>query len=331
MLFVKPATGIIMTLVIIAAPMVVSMTEGDDFSFVAIVDRLYPQGTTVGRSAFKKVCTDGDPPSWEVSRQKHGLIRMVAPHNLVGFQNNDGPAFIFIHVGKCGGGSIENGLVELARQGYSQGTFQIHTSRRGRLCEGRGSPGPVSAAARITPEVLRTANVFAATVLWVRDPVSRIVSIWNNKGKFTDVDKYGNSFLAWANTDVELSEIESDSSFGHFKAELQRGHAWTSLDWYVDDLDVLDSLPPLFVGRVEHMAEDWTGFQKRFWPEQVRTVPLVHEHASEKQGKQLPSRAVDFLKSWFKNDFSVMLGLVKRGLLSPTYVATITNRTVYMY
>ena len=101
--------------------------------------------------------------------------------------------------------------------------------------------------------VVRTSGRFSATVLWIRDPVSRLVSTWN-----AEDDKHGPSRLpqlfVWAERSGNLSLAAQRASRQAFEIALQGdGNAGGSLAAYVDDIGVLDAMPPLFVGRTEHV------------------------------------------------------------------------------
>ena len=98
-----------------------------------------------------------------------GNIRRACPQacNLCSRLN-----VIFIHVAKSGGMSVGQALEKVGLE------FQIHMEEAVQACMGRGAPGPISAAMNLVP-ALSDHRLFTATVLWVRDPVTRLLSVWN--------------------------------------------------------------------------------------------------------------------------------------------------------
>lgn len=239
-------------------------------------------------------------------------------------------AFVFIHVAKSGGLSVGKGLAALGVP-----HLQIHTLNRGRggaqlACIGWGVPGPISRAIQFAPAVVRTSGRFSATVLWIRDPVSRLVSTWN-----AEDDKHGPSRLpqlfVWAERSGNPSLAAQRASRQAFEIALQGdGNAGGSLAAYVDDIGVLDAMPPLFVGRTEHMVEDWTRLQRTYLPDWRPRAP-IHSHSTKRVGRQVPVQAVLRLKEVFKQDYEVMQMLVDRGELDARYVRAMKAKTNYTY
>ena len=121
-----------------------------------------------------------------------------------------------------------------------------------------GAPGPISRAVQLAPALVRTSGRFSATVLWVRDPVSRLISTWNFEeslhGKKGAPSRLPQRF-AWAERSAHPgSPAAQTASRREFERALEgNGNAGGSLAAYVDDIRVLDAMPPLFVGRTEHV------------------------------------------------------------------------------
>lgn len=184
---------------------------------------------------------------------------------------------IFIHVGKTGGGTIADLLRHMPG-----GRFQIHSEQAGRFCTRRGVPGPVSTAMTAVPPLGKRNKIFVATVIWVRDPVSRVLSIWNSLGGAQGPDASLNEGLGArlkAKDGTKDNMVALEAVFEWFLAPAVVPDNWetllvmatnishgpTSLAWYVDDVALLDALPPLFVGRTEHMVRQRHHFFRGFF------------------------------------------------------------------
>ena len=179
-----------------------------------------------------------------------------------------------------------------------------------RLCEHRGGAGPISAALAEVPNLHRAAGIFTATVLWVRDPVDRVVSVLSAMEIAKPLfDAFARDSRAASQAleqrircdnftrDFESNE-HRDEACGHIAKGCGCALLCTNRDghlirgrlaWYIDDLEVLErGMPPLFVGRTENFVADfdrlldWSSATRR--PLKVR-----HQHKAAREHVELPA------------------------------------------
>jgi len=265
------------------------------------------------------------------------------------------PAFpvCFIHVGKCAGGTLSRIFHKIqAASGTPEWDFlEIHTHN--------GFHGPDVPHPKIQEDCLSRPKI----VLWVRDPMERLMASWRNElQKFYGMHikefmlRYPDLFpgappasrvnesAAWPAEMLDLNyvarvvqgrgrgRITDEDFLSSFK------HGTMGLSWYVglNAID-LEGVPNqnIFVGRVEHMEEDWERFLKLLKVPMREDTRLGQgqeghiEHETQKQEMPLSNDAASLLRRVAKPEYAAIEKLVSRGLLNKDYLTEV-RKTKYV-
>eukprot|EP00961_Rhodomonas_salina_P054419 731099-Rhodomonas_salina.1 len=192
-------------------------------------------------------------------------------------------------------------------------------------------------------------------VLWVRDPISRLCSTWNFKGQWrqASVLKIVRSLELLGKDEAHLDleamlaalrarHTDDTSLFEDLYLVLKSvQHATTDTAFYLGDAaehaerwvdkssscqGVLDQLPVWFVGRSEHMTEDWDKLVMKTTDRQRQVdVVMPHTHATPRQGKELSKGSVAVLRKFYAADYACIRTMVDKGWLERAYVDAITR------
>jgi hypothetical protein len=215
-----------------------------------------------------------------------------------------------------------------------------------RFCDGTGAIGPLSQLPQLVP--YRFIEHFTATVLWVRDPISRTLSnmiMQSSKAHQGDGAGDGDRYqpkpprntprkaqwpleaadpvveaMTWAEPvgQQRLGLEATARSRARFELLLQLGHGNSSLAAYVDDVAVFDRLPPLFVGRSEALAEDFRRLQERFGPPGAGVIAPPRSHHAPRAGRAVPQKAVTRMREVYAKDYEVACYPAPAHLPRPT-------------
>ena len=135
-----------------------------------------------------------------------------------------------VHAGKQSGDRFifSREGTEISRSGRDHGKFESHEGDR--LCSGRGAPGPLSRLPELVPHL----DSFRATVLWVRDPITRALSCMLMAKGAENVSKA----LEWVgHTGTPRSASEEAAIKPEYRTNFEGlfevPHAYTSLSWSV--------------------------------------------------------------------------------------------------
>eukprot|EP00286_Rhodomonas_abbreviata_P024959 CAMPEP_0181307066 /NCGR_PEP_ID=MMETSP1101-20121128/10657_1 /TAXON_ID=46948 /ORGANISM="Rhodomonas abbreviata, Strain Caron Lab Isolate" /LENGTH=412 /DNA_ID=CAMNT_0023413209 /DNA_START=350 /DNA_END=1588 /DNA_ORIENTATION=+ len=297
----------------------------------------------------------------------------------------------FVHVGKTGGGTIWHGIRNLMKSNVIANSVSLHAKvfyrdrdldtfvsfntskvrtrimRSGNVRSGKD----MHKAQRIAcmypnRESLNSCNSTGHVLLWVRDPISRLVSTWNfvkNHSSQSFVNaSYANVLEAAGK--VGVSEImDAEDGLNMLVETMARrkhtgledlftvlkavNHATTDIAFYLGNKtnfptswadksanckEVLDRLPVFFVGREENMVEDWNMFVKKASQGMAQAPQLEHVHQTSVNKHQLSNLSVLFLRKFYQADFECINDMVERGWIDRDYYPAITSQNnVYKF
>ena len=207
--------------------------------------------------------------------------------------------------------------------------------------------GPLSNATR------QSAQYCPATghvVTWVRDPVSRLVSVWN----FADQQKADRNepLLDDLNAVVEAiadKQVDEETRLSDmFDAFVKVSHATSDMAFFFGNSKVKartweqrstnceviaeGSLPLWFVGRTEHFQDDFEALLDKTIDPRLPRISLPHTHSTGRKGKFLSKKSVDLLRRFYRVDYECIRQLVNRGFLGEGYMDGILSETkMYTY
>ena len=207
--------------------------------------------------------------------------------------------------------------------------------------------GPLSNATR------QSAQYCPATghvVTWVRDPVSRLISVWNfadqQKAERNEplLDDLNSVVEAFAEKQVDEETRLSDM----FDAFVKVSHATSDMAFFFGNSKVKartweqrstnceviaeGSLPLWFVGRTEHFQDDFEALLDKTIDPRLPRISLPHTHSTGRKGKVLSKKSVDLLRKFYKVDYECIQHLIKGGFLSEDYMDDILSETkTYTY
>lgn len=292
------------------------------------------------------------------------------------------PDVCFIHVGKTGGDSVSRMLNEARKEGLIASFMETHDDGiqtpqtwdhckwygglQPSKCEGTPHDGPEEAKIHFHAQcgdcLLTTCQATGHVVMWVRDPVSRLISIWNADSSLS-LAGTGEAVLSVASElGLPIGEDEDGARVVDLGEALDHlasrddpltalrkliavdGHLEHDTNWFMgaegkDDVSTCKALAATVnfacVGRTERFADDWVrcassglGLAKGWSTQQPE-----HTHHYDAAGKHLTSAAVRLVRDAFANELECLRALHAHGhipddgwledVLSPT--------TAYVY
>lgn len=274
----------------------------------------------------------------------------------------------FIHVGKSGGSTISKSLKKLQHFNVIQDYMQIHGAPdqdRPQFDKRRDQkPAGGHRSSRKHQSNIKEQQYFAfgsghmaacfdlgLTVLWVRDPVSRIVSTWNFHNASTlpatqrAVQALGLSTHPNVSIDGKGMDIDLDAYLRAVQATGQPAsaqllfehipHATLDISFYLQNCSeaTRSGTKHWFIGRNEFLDSDWLSLLR---DKLGLTMTDFHEaghnhHAIQAAGKQLSPAAVRFVRDFYTRDYQCISELTQKKLLPPRYLEDIIAREVYRY
>eukprot|EP00931_Biecheleriopsis_adriatica_P046759 TRINITY_DN2688_c0_g1_i1.p1 TRINITY_DN2688_c0_g1~~TRINITY_DN2688_c0_g1_i1.p1 ORF type:complete len:637 (+),score=102.64 TRINITY_DN2688_c0_g1_i1:132-1913(+) len=259
----------------------------------------------------------------------------------------------FVHIGKTGGEAIIQGLRALQRKEKKIGYLvQLHGTNdlSGRRNDTKA--GPVMGSRR------ELCAGTGAILLWLRDPVSRFVSLWKffvdprDRIQTIHANLYDGIFAfrrlvithslnrsALPHNEMSLMQLDLDvflndlfSRNASTQDTILRGlpHATQDLSWYFGGCDAYNmaTMPISFVGATESMDQDW----QRFVGNYDSKVQLHQSHATNQTGHHLSPSTVAALRKYYAKDYACIAKLVDANRVSAEYLANITSESnVYKY
>ena len=169
-----------------------------------------------------------------------------------------------------------------------------------------------------------------AAVLWVRDPITRFISVWTSFAA-KDPDS-----VDVASLDLRLHELiranRSLLSMNNSK------HVKYSLAHYANHtcgstFEALARAPSLglFVGTTEHTQEDYVKLTK--WLRLKHPIPFIHHtgHHYAYAGENLSLKATNFLKRELSEEYACIAALQNMKLLPRGYYHQVFSRQRYSY
>jgi len=280
---------------------------------------------------------------------------MWMPPAFVGGEGGLGPSTVspafpicFVHVGKCAGGTLKHAMKRIwnISGGFrsTRDITYIHIHN-----------GPVA-----NPKI-RQDCLSRKIVLWVRDPMERLMASWRNEVQKWHGEKIKSfmSRLPDVFTKVPPSSSNESSEWppelfdlnyvaGVVQKHVANGmssldadfldsfhHGKLGLSWYLGlNAVVLDGVPneQIFVGRVEHMEEDWERFLALMQVPLQSDTKLGHKevHGTKDLDIPLSSDAVSLLRRLAQPEYACMEKLKVRGLLSADYLDSVVHRTDFV-
>ena len=281
----------------------------------------------------------------------------------------------FVHIGKSGGASLQNALKHVMQMGLISTFTQVHTRAVGY----RDFPCSVSSLTRMkerhsfgdVPATLMdygeeswsSCSASEHVLLWVRDPVSRLISTWHNlaqkPGRICIIIKEIQERLdvtAHAGSSFDLGtlirQMASHGNEGLVEAVMKQiPHARAGADFYLHahreglaQRNTSRQLPVYFVGRSEFMTDDWARFLAA-WSSgaglnqgELPSLPHTHdsnalfEHVNHRGKISLSQESVAWLRQYYAQDIAVVEQLVLSGWLPSEYLSDIKNPNAsYMY
>ena len=238
--------------------------------------------------------------------------------------------FKFIHVDKCGGGSINQVLTALNEKQKIQ-YRHIHDAGINPTTNNIVKIHDPSAENGYREEECKL-------IIFVRDPIDRFVSSFRTLDKPKHSSKKEKCKELMETTDLnECIEklIESETLLDDFM-DLHI-HFKDSITQYLVNPENAKSLPFTFIGTTENIQEDFSklmeivgypvGTVVDMGKNQTMTIELPHIHKSTREGKKLSQKSVDFLRNYFKTDYEIM----EKLSLSPEYLNKIKENNEYIY
>jgi len=271
------------------------------------------------------------------------------------------PDVCFIHVGKTGGDSVSKMLNEAFNEGLIASFMETHddgvqTPQTWDHCKWYGGlqpskcdglhEGPTGAAidfhAQCGDCLLNMCNATGHVVMWVRDPVSRLISIWNADSSQSLAGKGEAVLNAASELGLPIGEDEDGAPFVDLGEALDHlashehplratrqfisvdGHLQHDTNWFMgaeDEHDVstckalASSVNFACVGRTERFADDWVRCTSSGLglPKEWSTRQPKHTHRFGVAGKHLSSAAVELVRDVFANELECMRALHRHG------------------
>ena len=272
------------------------------------------------------------------------LFLLVSPAQLKGV--------CYVHIGKSGGNSIVRGLKKMMDLGIIGSSVQIHSthdrSSLDRTYEIGGMEYTWTNLGGPLNKNIQQCSILSQMLIWVRDPVSRLISLWDMHWETHWHQKVDLNTLI-----LSMVELEKKNGTGLsrlFKTFNSIPHAVTDIAFYLGDSKIflredrtlanrsencqkilLGFSNNTFVGRTEHMLADWDRFMNQTIGVQVQ-LTLPHTHASLNQRKRLSPTSVGFLRLFYHQDYKCIQDMVDFGWLGVDYFDEITRLDkVYMY
>jgi hypothetical protein len=308
--------------------------------------------STLSKLAVKP--TDGNEKGVDFSKFCSAVPRTTGAFARISvektFSLNASKDVCFVHVGKCGGESIVAALKTLQADNKIRHVVQLHGKHVRVLGDMSLSlPGPV--AGHSQERCVSTGNM----LVWLRDPVSRFVSLWNfwadptlsdfwtDPPRILDVRAFiithslnrseladDTSFLQQLDLDpflVDLFTMHNGTVHAQFLDKVN--HANAPLSYYFPDCDVrtLRSMPIEFVGTQESMQHDFDNFTKKY----NCGIELPHTHATHQRTRSLSRLAVTMLRKYYAKDYFCIANFVDQQWVSPEYMLNITSDSKTYY
>ena len=285
-------------------------------------------------------------------RNNNAILKILAISN----QPAEQKSICFIHVGKAGGSTISKALKRLQRFNDIKDYIQIHLKTdRPHLNKRMAS----FMAQRHEYRALGTGHLNACfnlglTRIWVRDPVSRLISTWNfhdcaglkkqtecssmllSKIEETAITRQPNIITMGEtvhgsvdldSTIIEIAETNNTAVEHLFYRCIP--HATASISFYIPDCSNLinSTRTDWFIGRNEALYDDWDMLLREKIGLVMRHFHKPgHKHRTlTTAGKRLSLRAILRIRSYFTNDYQCIRQLTEQGLLTPAYLADITS------
>jgi len=253
-------------------------------------------------------------------------------------RKNDGviPRLCFVHIGKCGGGTMNDLLMGLSGENRTRvfmlgggnhtvgSIFQSPTYIQLHVTQlKQGTP--------LTVECLQKRLV----ILWLCDPVKRFISSFRFTVELPEYDRWYVEYLKHQNMNTtrraDLDYIVSTVEEKNFSRFVHRvSHGRESLSWYLGDCSVLDDVPNLFVGRMECFEEDYAMLlQVMNLTAKQKAIP--HNHSTKTSGIHLARGTIDVIRELEQTqaDYKCMQKLAGERLISQDYVDQIVRRQSY--
>ena len=187
-------------------------------------------------------------------------------------------------------------------------------------------------------------------VTWVRDPVSRLISVWNfedqQKAERNEplLDDLNSVVEAFADKKVDEETRLSDM----FDAFVKVSHATSDMAFFFGNSKVKartweqrstnceviaeGSLPLWFVGRTEHFQDDFEALLDKTIDPRLPRISLPHTHSTGRKGKVLSKKSVNLLRRFYKVDYECIQHLIKGGFLGEDYMDDILSENkMYTY
>lgn len=256
--------------------------------------------------------------------------------SITGKDHTQHPKMCFIHVGKCGGGTMVDLLREKCACSYrlfkharpfqqpaahEQDFMQFHVSQ-------------IKKGSRMAKECFQDRLV----ILWVCDPVQRFISSFRwtvdvNAAKLTRYVKTEHlDPTRYSDLDFLVSTIVADGrNASKFVSRVSHGEQ--SLSWYFDgDFSIFDDMPNLFVGRMEYFQTDYDMLLRVMnYNDTNFKAQTARSHRSTKGNINVSEGTIDFLRKLeqTKADYDCLQRLVDKCLISQDYVNQMRQRLSY--
>lgn len=323
------------------------------FSYTSLLP--YPPQTLATLTASRLRRSQDQVPNGSTSSEAYNSSAVVDANRSIIDPRRASSDLCFMHLGRAGGSSLIEGFVAsnitnlvvvaaalsppvLTRTRTPHEGMTVYRYE-GPLAEGLPSFSPCVDTGRV--------------VTWVRDPISRFLSTWHAGICFESdcndrrsalwealvamrlVDSNSGARLLDLNLVIdELARRDGGEQPGQATLSFLRAieHGVTGLASYLPDcsVDFLKRHPMRFVGRTEHMQEDWL---KLFNGNQSAAPTLGQErhYAEGYPSRTLSQSSRDWLRTFYRDDFLCMGNLGEAGMLDKSYIEKVRNEEKYEF
>ena len=324
-----------------------------EFSYTSLLP--YPPQTLATLTATRLRRTAG---RFDQESTNRSTINTNSPNTGPVLTSDHPTEMCFLNVGKSGSGSVIEGLSQASNISHM---VVVHAALREPVLLRERSTRTGLTVRRFDGPFAEGLPSFSAcvntgqVVTWVRDPVSRFLSSWHSAVCFESECDQARTSLWEAAAAMQLvtssttattldlnmlldelarrdgGEVPGQATFAFLRA-IDDGI--TGLAAYLPDCSIsfLRRHPLRFVGRAEHMEQDWLALFRKAnttaAPQLAQERMFVDPHPR----RTLSRDSVNWLRTFYRDDYVCMKNLGEAELVPKDYVQEVSNSTVeYKY
>jgi len=264
------------------------------------------------------------------------------------------PSICYVHVNKAGGAALTVGLWGLQRQGVVSRVAEMHGVSPTKAADSSWKPDLAHLDRYFPPGPLRMDSCLGYTiVLWVRDPINRIISSINflrpsktrgeNEARmWTSLANHVQRRVGLNAENVTTADLLQTLHAANVLCEViaQTGHAQNPLAKYLlgsESKPLLSAAGRIrFVGRLEAYDTDWDKLLRHLGVSQKaigstgRRLTAPHNHQTPRDGAPLSKAVVLALRSSVAMSYACIWALEQVNLIPAGYHQNLTSGVHYL-